>query len=280
MDEKICYLLTNHQGQCFRSGRVQSGTYWERVHSETDVVSQNIWECAATPELAVMKNPIHALNSGAKLYLIKFRDRTIPHAGMRELKISNIMIPAVSPEQKLAFAMYVVRQLAPEHQFSHWAERWLSRIDRSTTGAKLALGSVIDTAREVDLSMAEMSKLGFKGTRLSEYHNAKYDFLWRAYDVIEAAMLILEKPIRWHASLAEKVATCARGALNDVQLGELAEVAMHVATDPNVVSYISSPQKVLRGEHEENIKSFSTVFELSDTGLLIEQSDDVQQGNY
>jgi hypothetical protein len=275
---KRYYLLTAHDGSCFRTGKLQSGAFRHRANVGQDVVSQNIWECAATPDLAVMKNPLHAQNPGTRLFTIDLRENRIPQSVTRELKISPAVIPAVSPEQKLAFAMYVVRQLAPEHEFSHWVERWLSRIDRSSIGTKLAIRSLIDTAEEVDISIAEMSELGFKGARLSDYHDAKYDFLWRAYDVVEAAMLMLEKPNRWHASLSEKVATCTQGALEEEQLADLADVAMHVAAEPNVISYISTPQKVLRSERDVKNRSSYSVFELSDTGLLIEQFDDAQQG--
>jgi translation elongation factor EF-Ts len=61
-------------------------------------------------------------------------------------------------------------------------------------------------------------------------------------------------------------------------LADLADVAMHVAAEPNVISYISTPQKVLRSERDVKNRSSYSVFELSDTGLLIEQFDDAQQG--
>ena len=271
------YLLTDEDGRCFRASRLLAGTCWQYADDGLDVISQNIWECGSTPELAVMKNPLHAESVKPRLFKVSLREKYVGASRTRELTINEDEMPAVSPEQKLAFAMYVVRQLAPEHAFSHWVERWLSRMDRSVTGVRLAMKSLVETAEEVDISVVELNRLGLRGAAKSDYHEAKYDFLWRAYEIAEAALAMITKPEHWQNLVAEKVATVVGGVLNEAQLADLADLAMLVAADSNVVSYVSSPKTILRREREDNASASYAVFEFSDTGLQIKQYDEATE---
>lgn len=279
MNRATYYLLTDENGRCFRASTLLAGTSWQYANDGLDVISQNIWECGTTPVLAVMKNPLHAECAKPRLYKVALRERYVGASRTRELTIDENEMPAVSPEQKLAFAMYVVRQLAPEHSFSHWAERWLSRIDRSVTGARMAMNSLVETVKEVDVSIAELNRLGLHGPGASDYHDAKYDFLWRAYEVVEAALASILKSEHWQQDVAEKVATATRGALTEEQLADLADLAMHVAADSNMVSYVSSPKVILRRERDANVPASYAVFEFSDTGLQIEQYDEANENH-
>ena len=197
----------------------------------------------------------------------------------RKLDISEVPLPKVVAKQKLAFAMYAVRQLAPEHRFSHWVERWLSRIDRSRTGARLAMLSLIETAEEVEISLNELSRFGFQESRARNYQNTKLDFLWRAWSVAEAAIVYVEKAERWEAVLAEKIAISVKGALNESRLADLADLAMYVEPKALVSSYVSEPWVVVRHDEARQPSrqdaDSSAVFESKDTGLLIDQYDDI-----
>jgi translation elongation factor EF-Ts len=119
--------------------------------------------------------------------------------------------------------------------------------------------------------------MGLRGAAKSDYHEAKYDFLWRAYEIAEAALSTITKPEHWQNRVAAKVATATGGALNESQLADLADLAMHVAADSNVVAYVSLPKKILRREHAKNTPASYAVFEFSDTGLQIEQYDDAKE---
>lgn len=226
-----------------------------------------------------MKNPLHAECHGSRLFKLDYRKKTRCEAATRELDISEVPVPTVVAEQKLAFAMYAVRQLAPEHRFSHWVERWLSRIDRSRTGARLAMLSLVESAEEVEILLDELSRLGFQESRARSYQNTKLDFLWRAWSVAEAAIVYVEKAERWDVALAEKIATSVKGAFNEGGLADLADLAMHVESKVPVSSYVSEPSVIVRRD-EERLPSTQdegsyAVFELGDTGLLIEQYDDI-----
>jgi hypothetical protein len=273
------YLVTDSNGRCFRVGRIETGCFRRLPDNGNDIVSQNLWECAVSPVLAVMKNPLHAECRGPRLFRIDCRKKTRRETVALKLDISEVALPTVVAEQKLAFAMYAVRQLAPEHRFSHWVERWLSRIDRSRTGARLAMLSLIETAEEVEVSLNELSRLGFQESRTRNYQNTKLDFLWRAWSVAEAAIVYVEKTERWEVALAEKIATSVKGVLNESRLADLADLAMHVEPKAPVGSYVSETWMTLRRD-EERLPSTqdadsSAVFELKDTGLLIRQYNDI-----
>jgi hypothetical protein len=277
MNRKTYYLLTDEDGRCFRASTLLAGTCWQYANDGLDVISQNIWECGATPVLAVMKNPLHSECASPRLFKITMREKYVGASLTRDLTVDENEMPDVSPEQKLAFAMYVVRQLAPEHAFSHWVERWLSRMDRSATGVRLAMKSLIETAEEVDISVIKLNHMGLRGAAKSDYHEAKYDFLWRAYEITEAAQVMIMKPERWRNIVAEKVATATGGALEETQLADLADLAMHIAAETNFVAYVSSPKKILRREREQSSPASYAVIEFSDTGLQIEQYDVVKE---
>lgn len=278
MNKATHYLVTDSNGRCFRSGRIEVGRYSQLPDNGNDIVSQNLWECAVSPVLAVMKNPLHAECHGSRLFRIDCRKKTRRETVTRKLDISEVPLPMVVAEQKLAFAMYAVRQLAPEHRFSHWVERWLSRIDRSRTGARLAMLSLVETAEEVEISLNELSRLGFHESRAKNYQNNKLDFLWRAWSVGEAAIVFIEKAERWKVTLAEKIATSVKGVLNEARLADLADLAMHVEPKTPTASYVSEPKVIVRRDSERLLSRqdavSSAVYELKDTGLLIEQYDD------
>ncbi len=258
-----------------------AGFYRQSAEEGKDIISQNLWECSESPVLAVMKNPLHAECDKPKLFRIDCREKTKRDSVIREFSISDDDLPKVSSEQKLAFAMYVVRELAPEHRFSHWVERWLSRVDRSRTGARLAMQSLIETAEEVEISLNELTRLGFQKSKAHEFQKSKHDFLWRAWSVAEAAVVFIERPERWEITLAEKVVAAVKGTLNETHLADLADLAMYVAPEKPNANYISPPRVIIRRGEEttlrkQDVASYA-VYELRDTDLLIEQHDDISQ---
>lgn len=219
------YLLVDLKGRSRRGMLIEVDRASVNRRLGGEIVSRNIWECADSPLLAVMINPLHAEFVRPRLFELRgdFDDKKINLQRVRE-----VAVPEVSPEQKLVFAMYCIRSLAPEHIFAAWSERWLANIDRSVTGAQLARRELSRLAESTDETLATLSGFGARTQEIDSICDEESEFLRRARDVVDAAITLMEKPRQWRVTLAELVATATSNILDDSRRSEFADLAVHV----------------------------------------------------
>lgn len=248
------YLLTDVNGRSRRGTIIEANCANPNRQFGGDVVSRNIWECADTPLLAVMVNPLHAECVLPRLFEIR-------GFGQEQNKIDRIReigLPKVLPEQKLAFAMYCVRSLAPDDAFAAWVERWLANIDRSFVGVQLVRRQQAETAAQGDKIMATLSGFGARTSEINRLYDSEFEFLRRAGDVVDAAATLIEKPRQWQVTLSELVATATSNILDDTKRSEFAKLAVQVISADNNKRQMSQPKRLLRRRDDERPRKPNT----------------------
>jgi len=248
------YLLTDLNGKTRRGTTIETNRKnGKRQHG--DIVSQNVWECADTSLLAIMINPLHAECVRPRLFEIRGefkQDRNTVH------RVGEIVLPDVSPEQKLAFAMYCVRSLVPDHTFGAWVERWLANIDRSIVGAQQVRRQLEMSAEQGDKALAMLSDFGARESDINRLHDSEFEFLRRARDVVDAAATLIEKPRQWQVTLSELVATATNHILGDTRRSELAELAVRVVPASSNKRQLSEPKRLLRRRDDDRPRKPNT----------------------
>jgi hypothetical protein len=147
MNKVELYKLTDKNGQTY------GGCQWgENVTNSTsgrgDLCGPGWTHWYLHPLLAVFLNPLHGdfdLNS-AILWrgegTIGKSDRGKKVGCADGTTISQIPLPNVSTEQKVAFGILCALSLPQSPTFTTWARNWLSGVDRTLDAAKIALGSL------------------------------------------------------------------------------------------------------------------------------------------
>ncbi len=242
------YLLTDVNGRSRRGTTIDTKRTNGKRQFGGDVVSQNIWECADTPLLAVMINPLHAECVLPRLFEIRGefgQQQNTIH------RIREIGLPKALPEQKLAFAMYCVRSLAPDDAFAAWADRWLANIDRSMVGVHLVRCQLSELAEQGDKTLATLSGFGARTSEINRLYDSKFEFLRRVRDVVDAAATLIEKPRQWQVTLSELVATATSNMLGDTKRSGFAKLAVQVFSADNNKRQTSEPRRLLRRRDDD-----------------------------
>lgn len=95
-----------------------------------------------SPELAVLLNPIHADIAGPVLWEcegeVDKNDHDLKVGCTRLTTLHTIPLPAVTVEQRVAFAIYCAKAVYSDLAFVKWADRWLDGSDRSERAAEAA----------------------------------------------------------------------------------------------------------------------------------------------
>lgn len=253
------YLLADLHGRTRRGMTIETKRANGKRYYGDDIVSRNIWECADTPLLAIMINPLHAECVRPRLFEIssKFgQDQNTVH------RVREINLPEVLPEQKLAFAMYCVRSLVSECVFGTWVERWLANNDRSMTGVKLVRRQLALSAEQGDKALAMLSDIGTRRNEINRLHDGEFEFLRRARDVADAATTLIEKPRQWQVILSELVATSTSNILGDSRQSGFAELAIKVISADSNKRQMSEPKRLLRRRDDDkprkpNIRAYA-----------------------
>jgi hypothetical protein len=237
------YLLVDLEGQSRRGSPVSAASSTNGRPLSSEIMFRNIWECADSPVLSTMINPMHAESIRPRLFELR-GNFAGPNPELR--RICEVSVPQVSPAQKLAFALYCVRTLSPESAFGAWTERWLANIDRSVVGAKLMRRELEKMAGETDRSRFALAKFGVSASHLQPVYDSEFDFVRRALDVVDAAITFAEKPRQWHVTLAELVATATSNLVDEAQKCEFAELAVCVIPAETRSRQMAEPKRLLR----------------------------------
>lgn len=118
-----------------------NNTKWEigvpvKVTVEGDkMCSDQVLHCYNHPLLAVILNPIHANIKNPKLFEIEV-DKIVNSDGLKfasksQTLLKELKVPEISLEQKIEFAIRVVKLIYNDSKWNLWADSWLSGEDRS-----------------------------------------------------------------------------------------------------------------------------------------------------
>lgn len=105
--------------------------------------SNQVLHCYNHPLLAVILNPIHGNISNPKLFEISV-DKIVNNDGLKfasksQTLLKKISLPFLSTEQKVEFAIKVVKTVYSDEKWNEWADQWLSGSDRSIASARSAV---------------------------------------------------------------------------------------------------------------------------------------------
>ncbi len=233
-----CFLLTDANGRSVRGVQIRAGRAIQSRHGGADVISRNVWECASSPHLAVMINPLHATSVHPRLFEIHHREvALVPGRAGVNLRIRELQVPTIGAAHKLAFAILTVRELDPAHSFFGWGDRWLSGFDRTTIAARLILAT-LKPRRESGAEAAPES-----------------EFQRRAREVVTAALLWQRRPKQWRQYLAEHVATAVSGLPDSPGMRDFADLALDVIggrAEPKAPEYESPRYRVFRQQEAQS----------------------------
>ncbi len=105
----------------------------------TKMCTDQVLHCYASPEQAVLFNPIHANIQNPILLEIECSDIVnsdgLKYACKKQTPKRTVCLPVVSLNQRVAFAIKTALLVYRDASFVVWAENWLSGKDRSAAAA-------------------------------------------------------------------------------------------------------------------------------------------------
>ena len=107
-----------------------------------EMCTDQVLHCYNHPLLAVICNPIHARIRNPKIFGINV-DKIVNSDGLKfasksQTLIKEISLPEISLDQKIEFAIRVVKLVCKNEGWNEWADKWLSGEDRSKASAYAA----------------------------------------------------------------------------------------------------------------------------------------------
>lgn len=101
------------------------------------------------PLLAVLLNPIHASIDNPRLFQAgvsgKHKDDNGLKEGWSEAKlIKELDVPVISLNQRIVFGILCAKKVCNDKDWNDWADKWLSREDRSRDAADYATACAAD----------------------------------------------------------------------------------------------------------------------------------------
>ena len=137
--------LTTHKGSPWELGIPKT-----IENPSEELCSEGVFHYYASPEQAVLFNPIHANIKNPRLFEVEI-DREVIFDGLKGgchqmMLIKEIPLPSFTLEQRVVFAIKCVLLVYKEERFVQWAADWLSGKDRTTDAARAAARDAADAA--------------------------------------------------------------------------------------------------------------------------------------
>ncbi len=202
------YVLTDAAGYTASKQKLVSGKFIHNTQSTKDLLTRIADCCCSTPLLAALVSPFTAPQ--AKLFMINRWNVSADQISAQSYTVVQEVTPApaVALDQKLDFAIALIRHAYANSDFRHWAEKWLAGTDRSAASAR-ATRKAIEQERDAAEGLAALAAWGELGTNDTD---AIDDQAARAVQVVKAAELIASKPID-----ADQAAQMLARALADIE---------------------------------------------------------------
>jgi hypothetical protein len=108
--------------------------------------TDQVLHCYNHPLLAILFNPLHANISNPRLFEIEV-DKIVNTDGLKyasksQTLIKELIIPEISLEQKVEFAIRVAKLVYKDTKWNTWADNWLDKSDRTKESAYAAAYAV------------------------------------------------------------------------------------------------------------------------------------------
>ncbi len=206
------FVITDALGVAANGKRVAVGKTAHRVGAPNDSYFQTAALCADSALLAALQNPCYYVDPDQRLFEIhqwEVSDTSDPPRVYTVVK--ELPLPAVTPVQKLAFAILALAEVYHEPRYQKWAGKWLSGADRGPIPAyEIEQGAV----QRVE-SAENLTDLEAFGDDVSEEDRhvieKKADDARRVIAVARAAILFANGDPAVHSEVAKLLAQATSG---------------------------------------------------------------------
>ena len=195
--ERLLYKLTNQNNQ------TQNNTTWgvkitnyaeNQNPKNTNLCSSDVVHAYTNPILALIRNTSDANIPNPKLWLAKgiiVNTGAGIKCGCKSLTtIRELIIPTISLEQRIAFAIYSALSVYKERSFVLWTNNWLKNIDRTVyaaNAANAAAYAATNAAYASDAATAANAAANAADAAVNAA-NAAVNAAYAAYAAMNAAM--------------------------------------------------------------------------------------------
>lgn len=153
------YVLTNEAGDTGTGVKVKTGKYVHDAAQHAALLAR-LTSCAENPNLAALVSPILPENS--RLFQVHSWNVAVGDPGKAQnytvIKEMSV-VPPVTLEMRLTFALLVLKEIITNREFRAWAEDWIANKDRSAAAA----GRVRKTLEGEHEASAELEELAAWG---------------------------------------------------------------------------------------------------------------------
>jgi hypothetical protein len=138
-----------------------------------EMCSDQVLHCYNHPLLAVLLNPSHANIINPRLFEIEVdaivNTDGLKYASKSQTLIKELTIPEITTEQRIEFAIRVVKLVYKDTKWNTWADNWLDKSDRTKKSARAAYAanaaasaaawaaSASDAAADYDAAYADVA---------------------------------------------------------------------------------------------------------------------------
>jgi hypothetical protein len=104
--------------------------------------TDQVLHCYTHPLLALIFNPLHARINNPRLFEIEIdaivNTDGLKYASKSQTLIKELIVPEISLEQRIEFAIRVAKLVCKNTKWNNWADNWLDKSDRTRESARAA----------------------------------------------------------------------------------------------------------------------------------------------
>jgi len=162
---KIAYKLTDSKMRTCNEFQWELGKWYETT-GEGDLCSSSWLHFYSDSLVGMFMNPVHAGIENPRLFRAEVEGNFIDDNGTkcgysRARLVEELMVPQISPVQRVRFAILCAKEVYKEKEWNEWADNWLLGKDRTeesatiTESAAIAAESAAESATKITAIAAE-----------------------------------------------------------------------------------------------------------------------------
>ncbi|MEE8481990.1 MAG: hypothetical protein V3S12_01425 [Acidiferrobacterales bacterium] len=226
------YILADSDNRTRRGDYIfPSGSSFSS-QSSSNIVSENASEIAATPLVAIMLNPWHAQLDNPKMLKMHFTteldDTNDP---IFRTNVCEVPMPEATTDQKIIFALLVIKQVYKNTEFNQWAEKWITGSDRGAASAGKLIACLGRLAKDTHGATESLAAMGVRDTEIENFCGLNNDFSARASEAIFAAQMYVDRADNWPLLASRSVCSAVAGLDSRVDFDAIAEQAINASSN-------------------------------------------------
>jgi hypothetical protein len=168
----ILYKLTDPNLVTHKGFTYTPGQWTPTLSGEGNLCGPGWYHAYTHPGLALLLNPIHANYQPCRLWEAEGEIGRTDYGlkvGVRRLRLSHeLMVPTLTSEQRVTFALYAALAVYRAPRFVNWAKDWLAGTDRTQEAAAWAAWATEEEARAAAARAARAARAAEAAARAAE----------------------------------------------------------------------------------------------------------------